>query len=182
LNEVTDASCEAPTPYVPEANFGICDPFKSLRHLVDSLRICGFTKLYAVKIMRTMFPIPPKHRLPDHTYNVAPSTAWPPLPGQKAFVDDGRGGFSLEQFAATATTGASGSSRQMWGVEMPPLPGSGKPWPPLTGGENGGEADDEVVKPAPFWKRGDGDEKAGKAKRGLRKRLSWTRLRRSGSM
>jgi len=183
-------------PYFAESNFSICDPFKSLRHLVDSTRICGFTKAYSVTLMKAIFSLPPKENLRYHTYNVAPSTAYPRLPGQKAFVDDGRGCFLLEEH----TEDSRPESGERGGAVMLPPPAVGrqssKAWSSEKGQENrdcksrkrfvstlsGGSS--KMLGSAPMWMDGFGERiQENKTKvKALMKRFSMPRLRRAGSI
>lgn len=79
------------TSYCPDAYLSVCNHLARLRGRLDSLRLVGFGEQYSHQLLATLFPDIRTVRIQEHSYRVAPSTAWPLLPGQAAYLDAGQG-------------------------------------------------------------------------------------------
>ncbi|KAJ6437336.1 putative reverse transcriptase [Purpureocillium lavendulum] len=77
--------------YCPDAYLSVCNHLARLRGRLDSLRLVGFGDKYSHQLLATIFPGIREVRIHEHSYRVAPSTAWPLLPGQAAYLDAGQG-------------------------------------------------------------------------------------------
>lgn len=91
--------------YCPDAHLLLCNHLARLRGRVDALRMCGFSDAYTRRLVATLFPQACGAPARDHCYRVAPSTAWPRLPGQTAYVDAGRGRIVLDDGEAAGGAG-----------------------------------------------------------------------------
>lgn len=79
--------------YCPDAELVVCNHLVRLRHRVRSLRMCGFSEVYTMRFVATLFP----GARGERAYRVAPVTVWPRLKGQKAWVDGGDGVVVLDE-------------------------------------------------------------------------------------
>jgi hypothetical protein len=115
--------------YCPDKYLSICNPLKSLHGLVDSARICGFSQAYTVFLLRSLFPQPLSHPIRFHAYQVAPSTLWPCLRGQRACVDRGDGYLQREEYSSVSShdnLGTYGAAQ----LSAPVVSGDGRTWIP----------------------------------------------------
>ncbi|UNI24826.1 hypothetical protein JDV02_010542 [Purpureocillium takamizusanense] len=79
------------TSYCPDAYLSVCNHLARLRGRLESLRLVGFGEQYSHQLLATIFPGIRETRIHEHSYRIAPSTAWPLLPGQAAYLDAGHG-------------------------------------------------------------------------------------------
>ncbi|KND93517.1 hypothetical protein TOPH_01911 [Tolypocladium ophioglossoides CBS 100239] len=93
----SDDQQQQPQPqYCPDAHLRLCNHLARLRDRVDALRMCGFSDQYTHQLVATLFPQARSRPARDHCYRVAPSTVWPSLKGQAAYVDLGQGRIVLD--------------------------------------------------------------------------------------
>ncbi|PHH65365.1 hypothetical protein CDD81_2469 [Ophiocordyceps australis] len=69
--------------YCPDIHLCICDRLSPLGSRIASLRLCGFSEPYALRLVLALFPA--AHA--SACRFIAPSTAWPLLAGQTCCVD-----------------------------------------------------------------------------------------------
>ncbi|POR33817.1 Uncharacterized protein TPAR_05997 [Tolypocladium paradoxum] len=100
--------------YCPDAHLVLCNHLARLGDRVDALRMCGFSDTYTHQLVATLFPQARSSPARDHGYRVAPSTAWPSLQGQTAYVDLGHGRIVLDD--------GKGAGNTRRGPLMPPPP------------------------------------------------------------
>lgn len=88
--------------YCPDEFLDICKPFQHVTGLLDSFRICGFSKDYSVTLVHHIFSQPAANNKIswDNCVLVSHSKLYPLLDGQKAAIDSAQGNVLCEEGSA----------------------------------------------------------------------------------